>query len=200
MNTLVFYGIAYGISCIPLKAFFYKIYRLSRHIRSKMDRPKVVVAASAWQFLIGVIWILEFLKGFCFVWLSQRFLYSDVGALLTPLLVSIGTFWSPLNLMRSNRSIFWVMWGILSALWYPLIWLFPTLLIVMCLLLDSIYFGMLITLVFILGSLFLGPDPFIHVPVALGLFVLTFFLYSVPVFRHFEKKPITLLGSFRRRP
>lgn len=164
-----------------------------------MDRPSLVVTASAWQYLIGIVWILEFIRSFVFVWLAQEFLYSDVAQFITPLCVVLGVYWSPLNLFKSNRHIFWTIWGLLTCLWTPLFWIFPLILFIACLVFNSVYLGMLTTL-FLMGvPLVFGPDPFIHVPVVLGLFIITFFLFSKPIFKHFETQPITLLDSFKQR-
>ncbi len=202
MDSTTFLLLAGGLffSAIPIEALLCGMLVRARKTYHKLDIPKPMVYCSKTPFVLFLAQACQFLKGYGLAYFFERTLNFSILTLL--IFSGLGlalNIWSPFLSFKNQHKHLFILLGIYSFLDPSCLWLFPLLVILSCLLLNSFYIGFLASITLMFGVIWMLQLPPIYLVLNGVILLITFIATSNKLFDPIDNGPVTLLKSFQNR-
>lgn len=189
-------------TAIPINRLINIIRKHSSQIDKQLEKEATFTQFSKTPLLAAICIAYNFLKGYLPIYITDTHLYFNNGIQLVIIAVSFTLHtWSPFLGFRRSTSLFLPLYGIYVFMAPELnTSLFPIIFILATLLLNSIPFGLLISICAMFFSIWFLNLPLYLIPANFILFLLTAFALKNYIFLHLERsKKWTLKSSFENR-
>ena len=184
---------------IPVETVLDWLYDKSWGIQKKLATGIPAVYVSKAPFLFGLARLLNFAKGYIFLYLASVFFDGHAVRLVAIGAIVFLNNWSPLTGFENRQSFGHVLWGIYSFVFLPLFFIFPISVAVLSLVSNSLYIGMISSVLFAMVIIWMQPLPLGYLFVNFIVFLMVFLAYQRYIFGRQDGANWSLLTSFRNR-
>ncbi len=186
------------MAAIPTELVVTWAYNRARLTYATLDVPTSRLHMSKWTFSKGLMWLLDFLKGWGSVVLLSNYLTSDSTIMATLCGIAILHYWSPFSSFQKAPNSWFFLFGVSTGI-YPLsLILFPLFCICLALLLNTWALPVLLSGV-VLFFIMNATIPFSLTFAYVMIFGISTLYYAPIVIAHLDTKKYSLLSLYKRR-
>ncbi|MBT5855906.1 hypothetical protein HOH87_04650 [bacterium] len=188
-----------GASALPYERIVPWIFGRVRFIDAKLDKPVGTVHTPKLPYWLLMGQALNFAKGYLPLWLADEIFFSDNLTLFLVAVILVTHLWGWWGDDKNPYSVGMVIWGIYSYLFTPLIFLYPVLVLLSAVVLNSVYAGFIGSILVVFYIFYSSVSDLVYLPInaiILGITIIRFY-WELQDYVKGNRRP--LLMSFRQR-
>jgi glycerol-3-phosphate acyltransferase PlsY len=187
------------VASIPIDSVLRWMFSRAKYIDDQLEKPHLSIFMSKRGFGFGFAQILKFAVGFGAYWALDYYIYSITAMVVMTPLILLAHRHSVFYRFKSQKNIMLLVWGMYAYIYWPMAIVFPILMVIYIVLLNTISLGFILTIFSAFFVFWLNlVDPFALL-YNFMIFAVALYCERDHVSGYIEGKKTTLLQSFLSR-